>query len=349
MNQKQHLKVAVVGLGYFSQFHLASWQAIERTRLAGIMDIDEARSRQIATAHKCESFASLNALLDQARPDILDIVTPPGTHAELIRSAGSRVRTIICQKPFCLSLNEARAVAGQAGEAGCKLIVHENFRFQPWHRTVKQLLDDGRIGKVYQAGFRLRPGDGQGDEAYLSRQPSFQTMQRFLIHETGVHFIDLFRWMFGEVETVYCDLRRLNPAIAGEDASILILEHRQGVRSIFDGNRLSDHIAEDRRRTMGEMIVEGETGTIRLDGEGRVYLRQHGSNIEVSCAVDQGSEGFGGGCVEALNRHVVDHMLDGTPLENDALSYLPVITVDEAAYRSSESGTRILLGDGDHV
>lgn len=349
MTGTQNLKIAVVGLGYFSQFHLASWQIIERTRLVGVTDTDDQCARRTAELFQTEAFPDLDALLDQAQPDLLDIVTPPSSHAELIRMAIGRVGTIICQKPFCQSASEAETVVRNAREAGSTLIVHENFRFQPWHRAIKRLLGDDSIGRVYQAHFRLRPGDGQGDDAYLARQPSFQKMQRFLLHETGVHFVDLFRWMFGEVDALYCDLRRLNPAIAGEDAGVLILEHRNGVRSIFDGNRLSDHIAEDRRQTMGEMIIEGEAGTIRLDGQGRVFLRTHGSNIEASCPVGPGYDGFGGGCVEALNRHVVEHLLDDAPIENDAESYLPVIALDEAAYRSNERGMRIVMGDGKHV
>lgn len=344
MKAASRFRVAVTGLGYFSRFHLASWHAIEKADLVGVADIDSALATQIAIDNHAEAFTNVDELLDRTDPDILDIVSPPPTHAEIIRSAIGKVETIICQKPFCQSADEAKAVARQVRQAGCRLIIHENFRFQPWHRTIKQLLDNRRIGRVYQAHFRLRPGDGQGEDAYLARQPSFQQMRRFLVHETGVHFIDLFRWMFGEVASVYCDLRRINPAILGEDAGMLMLEHHGGIRSIFDGNRLSDHVAEDRRRTMGEMLVEGEAGTIRLDGEGRIFLRAFGSNTEDSCPVDPGYDGFGGGCVEALNRHVISHLLDGTPIENDAESYLPVIAVDEAAYRSAETGKRIAMG-----
>ncbi|MEO0763052.1 MAG: hypothetical protein AAFZ09_14815, partial [Pseudomonadota bacterium] len=66
--------------------------------------------------------------------------------------------------------------------------------------------------------------DGQGPDAYHARQPYFQRMPRFLVHETAVHWIDTFRYLMGEAETVYADLRRLNPAIAGEDAAARIGE-----------------------------------------------------------------------------------------------------------------------------
>ena len=75
--------------------------------------------------------------------------------------------------------------------------------------------------KLHTLTFRSRPGDGWAADAYLARQPYFREMPRFLIHETGIHFIDTFRYLAGEVTRVYCRLRKLNPAIAGEDCGLL--------------------------------------------------------------------------------------------------------------------------------
>ncbi|MCB1458078.1 MAG: Gfo/Idh/MocA family oxidoreductase [Nitratireductor sp.] len=341
------LAVAVAGLGYFSQFHLASWQKIDETALVGLFDADPARLAQAAERTGAPGFATLAAMLDAGKPDILDIVTPPHTHAGFIEAAAREGLTIICQKPFCTSVQEAHRVAKLAGERGALLIIHENIRFQPWYRRIAGLLASDTIGQVYQAHFRLRPGDGQGKDAYLDRQPAFQTMPRLLVHETGVHFIDLFRWLFGDITHVYSDCRRLNPAIAGEDAGFVILDHECGVTTVFDGNRLADHRAENRRKTLGEMVIEGSAGTIRLDGSGRVFVRSFNANEEREIPFDYVDEGFGGGCVEALNRHVVAHLLHGAPLENRADDYLPVIAIVERAYQSWKQGRKLETG-ADH-
>ena len=344
---KMQLRVAIAGLGYFSQFHLASWQKIPETCIAGVFDADAARIAEIARKADVPGFASLKDMLTALDPDILDIVTPPPTHAAFIEEAARPGLTIICQKPFCTSLAEARRTAMLAKERGAVLIIHENIRFQPWYRRIAGLLASDTIGQVYQAHFRLRPGDGQGKDAYLDRQPAFQTMPRLLVHETGVHFIDLFRWLFGDITHVYSDCRRLNPAIAGEDAGFVILDHECGVTTVFDGNRLADHRAENRRKTLGEMVIEGSAGTIRLDGSGRVFVRSFNANEEREIPFDYVDEGFGGGCVEALNRHVVAHLLHGAPLENRADDYLPVIAIVERAYQSWKQGRKLETG-ADH-
>lgn len=338
------LKVAVIGLGYFSRFHLAAWAGLDGVEIIGVTDLDPSRIRWARDAFGVAGFADAADLLARA-PDIVDIVAPPPAHADLVRMAAKRGRIVICQKPFCRDLAEAEAVTAAAETAGAELVIHENFRFQPWYRTLKAFLDAGSLGRVWQCRFALRPGDGRGPRAYLDRQPAFQTMPRLLIHETGVHFIDLFRWLFGEVVTVYADLTRLNPAIAGEDAGVMLLTHAGGARSEFDGNRLADHPTDNPRRTMGEMVVEGEGGAVRLDGAGRLWLRRFGERLEgelpLIAPVDDSS--FGGGCVAALIAHVAAAARGQGTLENRARDYLPVIRAAHAAYRSAETGARVEL------
>jgi len=335
------VKVGVLGAGYFSQFHYDGWARLEGVSLAAACDRDTA-----AAARMAERFAipkvydDLETMLAEADLDLLDIVTPPPTHLAAIRAATARGLPAVCQKPFCSSLAEAAEAAALAEAAGCLLAVHENFRFQPWHREIRRLLQEGTLGTVYQATFRLRPGDGQGPEAYLDRQPYFQRMERFLVHETAIHFIDVFRFLLGEPEAVYARLARLNPAIAGEDAGVILFDFPGGARAIFDGNRLADHAAENRRLTMGEMLVEGATATLRLDGDGRLFLRPHGSNREREHAYAWENRGFGGDCVRALQRHLVDHLQGGGPLMNAARDYLANLRVEDAVYRAHALGQR---------
>ncbi len=339
------LNVAVVGLGYFSQFHLSAWQNNPDARIVGVTDLDTGLAAKTAARLGVPAYADPAELIATTRPDIVDLIVPPAAQAEVLEPCLAPRRTVICQKPFGRSLAEAEAMTARAAETGTTLVIHENFRFQPWHRAIKRFLDDGKLGQVYTARFALRPGDGRGPRAYLDRQPTFQGMERFLVQETAVHFLDLFRWFFGEVTEIYADLRRLNPVIAGEDAGQLIMSHASGVQTIFDGNRLSDHVADNPRTTMGEMVIEGEAGALSLDGSGKLWFRPFGAAdpepIDIPEPIDQNS--FGGGCVAALIGHVVAaHTRNGT-LENEAADYLTVVRLCEAAYRSDAENRRISL------
>lgn len=331
------LRVACLGAGYFSQFHFDAWERIEEVELVGISNRNIEKARQ--TGHP--AFSDIGQMLEATSPDLLDIITPPETHLSAVKAALEHgVKAIICQKPFCTSLDEARIAVSLAAAKGVPLIVHENFRFQPWYRVMARSLAAGDIGDVHQLTFRLRTGDGQGPDAYLSRQPYFQKMERFLVHETAVHWIDTFRFLLGDIQAVYADLRKMNPVIAGEDAGYIIFDFDQGVRAIFDGNRHLDHASANTRTTLGEALLEGTTGTITLAGNGAVYLRSFGQTAQRTLLEPKDWHGFAGDCVFALQRHVVDGLLERGPFENTAADYLRVIEVEEAIYRSASEGRK---------
>lgn len=336
------MTVACLGAGYFSTFHRDAWQRMEQAELVGVCDADPARAAATGVA----AYSDLRQMLEDLTPDLLDIITPPSTHADAIRTAvACGVKTMICQKPFCSSLEDARETVAFAEQANVTVIVHENFRFQPWYRRMKAAIDEGRLGQVLQATFRMRTGDGQGPDAYLSRQPYFQTMPRLLIHETGVHWVDTFRYLFGDPVSVYADLRRCNPVIKGEDAGHVLFGYKSGMTALYDGNRLLDHDCENPRLTFGEALVEGTEGSLTLDGAGKVQFRGFGSRESEVLLEPRQWPGFAGDCVFALQSHVVSMLVDGLPVENIARDYLAVRETEQAIYNSAEAGRREALGN----
>ena len=336
------LRVATVGAGYFSQFQYEAWTRMDDVDLVAVCNRTRENGRTIADTYGIpEVFTDFGRMLSETQPDLVDIITPPVTHLDYIREAAGRRVAMICQKPFCSTLAEAEAAVEAAAATETPLIIHENFRFQPWYGETRRRLDAGDLGEPYQVTFRLRPGDGQGPEAYLSRQPYFQAMERFLVHETAIHLIDTFRYLMGEVEAVYARLRRLNPVIAGEDAGLIVFDFAAGTRGLFDGNRLVDHPAANRRLTMGEMLVEGSDAVLRLDGDGRLYRRRHGANDETEVSYEWENRGFGGDCVYLLQRHAVDFLRGSGSVMNTGADYLRNLRIEEAVYESDRTGTRI--------
>ncbi len=346
------LSVALIGAGYFAGFHAEAWSRNPDTRLAGVADPEPGKAALLAAQTEGPDNAILTmkdpaALLGDLAPDIVDIAAPPSAHLGLIRAAlAAAPRVVVCQKPFCGSLGEAETAAALAAEAGVPLVVHENFRFQPWYRCIRETIAAGDLGDLYQITFRLRPGDGQGPQAYLDRQPYFQRMERFLVHETAVHWIDTFRFLMGEPEAVSADLRRLNPAIAGEDAGAILFRFPDGRRALFDGNRLADHAATNPRLTMGECLVEGSAATVTLDGFGTLRLRPRGATEARAIGWNWPLDRFGGDCVYALQAHIVGHIMSGSALENEARNYLRNMRIEAAIYDAAATERTIrLTGD----
>lgn len=114
---------------------------------------------------------------------------------------------------------------------------------------------------------------------------------------------------------------------------------------LFDGNRLNDHSAENTRLTMGELWLEGSDGVLRLDGLGRLWWKPHGG-VERPHRYAWNERGFAGDSVLALQRHVLTHLTVGAPAENDARAYMRNVEIEEAVYRSAETGRWIDLSQG---
>lgn len=337
------LPVAVVGAGYFGEFHYDAWSRLPAARLAAICvrNPDAAATtaqRWGGVDGPLPVFTDAAEMMGVVQPAIVDITAPPAAHLDLIAAVAPHGPSIICQKPFCGGVDGARKAIALATAHDVRLAVHENIRFQPWYRAARRLIVDGVLGEIYQVTFRLRPGDGQGARAYLDRQPYFREMPRFLVHETAVHWIDTFRFLLGEPAGVLARLKRLNPGIAGEDAGLVIFDFASGARGLFDGNRLADHAADDRRRTLGEMWIEGSRGTLRLDGDGRLWLRGFGARNEVEQAIAWRDHLFGGDCVYLCTRHILESWKAGTAPETEATAYLRNQIVEEAIYESAETG-----------
>jgi D-apiose dehydrogenase len=335
-------RIAMVGAGYFAQFQLEGWRDAG-VPVAALCDLNAVRVTTLAQRFgnpRC--FTHAVDMFDAVQPTLVDVVLPPQAQGAVVRAALERRIPTICQKPFGADLAEAEALTALAEAQGTLLVVHENFRFTPWFRECRRLIDAGHFGRLHGISFRLRPGDGQGANAYLERQPYFQTMPQLLVRETAVHFIDTFRYLMGEVLAVTARLRRLNPVIAGEDAAFVIFEFANEATALFDGNRLNDHVAQNPRRTMGEMWLEGERGVLRLDGDARLWWKPH-HEAEAEHVYPRGDHtAFGGACT-ALQSHVLAHLRHGTALENGARDYLQNLRVQAAVYASHATGRRVVL------
>lgn len=335
-------RVAVVGAGYFAQFHVQGWQAAGASVVA-LCDIDQDKARALAERFSIRQvFSDAALMIQETRVDVVDVVLPPNAQAQVVRASLAKRILTVCQKPFGVDLAEAQLLTDEADRQGTRLVIHENFRFSPWFRECKRLINADHFGRLHGITFRLRTGDGQGPDAYLDRQPYFQKMPQLLIRETGAHYVDTFRYLMGDVLAVTARLRRLNPHILGEDAGLVILEFSDDRQGLFDGNRLNDHPADDPRTTMGEMWLEGERGVMRLDGNARLWWKPHGGP-EAQHIYPAGTQGpFGGACT-ALQAHVLAHLDHDAPLENDARSYLEVLRIQAAIYFSHASGSRVPL------
>ena len=343
------LKGVAVGAGYFGQFHFDAWSRMDDVDLVAVCDVNASAADETAAKYGiAKTYADFSEMLDAERPDFVDIITRPESHLSLVGEAAQRGISIICQKALAPTLDEAKQIVRVAESASVPLMVHENFRFQPWYREIRRQIELGAIGDaVHSISFQCRTVDGWQSDAYMSRQPYFREMPRLLIFETGVHFVDTFRYVAGEIDGVYASLRRLNPDIVGEDAATVMFDFDSGATGVWDGNRYNEPASDDARFTFGEALVEGNGGTIRLYGTGRLTLQPLGGP-EQDIQYEFRRHGFAGDCVLGTQRHFVDRLRRGQPFETSGSEYLKSLAVVEAIYESAATHLPVRgLGGGE--
>jgi predicted dehydrogenase len=334
-----------IGAGYFSRYQYEAWTRIPEVEILAVCNRDQDKAREAADAYgipRAAAWRELAPMLDELRPDFVDIITPPETHLEAVTLAAQRGIHVICQKPLAPTLGESQRIVEVARDAGIRFLVHENWRWQPWYREIKRQLDEGAMGELFSISVRMRMGDGWQPDAYLARQPFFRTYPRLLVYETAVHFLDTFRFLGGEIEAIYCRLAKRNPAIAGEDTGIIVATFASGATALLDASRYNESDAADARYTFGTVRIDGSKGHIELDLEGGLTVKPLG---QASRAIEYAHErkGFAGDCVHALQRHFTDCMLNDTPFESTGEDYLKTIALVEACYESNATGQSVKI------
>lgn len=330
------LKGVCAGTGYFSHFHLEAWSRIPEVSIVAVCDLDRKKAERVQRQYGVrEAYSDFSRMLREERPDFVDIITTPDSHLELCQIAAQQDTAILCQKPFGQSLSEARQIVSAAAGRSVPVMVHENWRFQPWYREIKTLLTREAIGdKLHSVNLRSRFGDGWPADAYSDRQPYFREYSRFLIFESGVHFIDTLRYLGGEIERVYCTIRRLNSEIRGEDFCVMLFEFSSGAVGLWDANRYNESRAANFRLTFGRATVEGNAGSIRLYSDGRLTIQKLGEE-EKEHAYRWDNRGFAGDSCYLTQRHFVNCLKKGKGFEVSGAEYLKTLVIREAAYRSA--------------
>ncbi len=349
----------------------------ERVRVVAIYDPDE---RSIEAALKMESMKTTPEVCghyqDVVRRDDVDwvmIASWNRDHAEQTEAAFAAGKHVFCQKPLALSLEECVRMK----EAGAKIEKQFNIgftlRYSPHYRKIKELLAEGRIGRIVSMEFNetldfCHGGYIHGDWRRLRKYAGTHLLEKCC------HDIDLVNWMtdsrprrvasFGGTDFFTPDhahhVDRIGPREDGAaaygawgglvdedpflsdkdivDNQVAIIEYENGVRATFHTN-CNAGIPERR------MYILGTEGALRADVlAGTIQIKRIGWDTEFEDASSGSSGGHGGGD-QVLAKELVDSMLNGTPpsvgLVEGMESAIACFAIDEAM----DTGTIVDLED----
>ena len=206
--EKTDYRIGCIGSGFIMRdCHLVSYRNAGFNP-AAIASRTRSHAQETADRHNIEKvYGTWQELLKDETLDMIDIAYPPDQQPEIVELAVKNpgVKGILCQKPLAMDLEGARKIAGLGEEYGKKIAVNSNMRYDQSMRALKKLLDLGELGEPVIATIEMR--------AIPHWQTFLKEYDKLEIFGMGIHHVDIFRYLFGDPETITC-LCRTDPRSA---------------------------------------------------------------------------------------------------------------------------------------
>ncbi len=234
-------------------------------RLVAISGRDaDAVGRAAARYGVASSTTDWRDLVARDEVALVDVCTPPGTHAEVVAAEAAAGKAVLCEKPLAADYASARAAAEAVRAAGVLGAVGFNYRRLPALALMHEIVAEGAVGEVL-----LWRRTWLSDEFLDPAIPFDWRFERRLgastIADLGSHLVDLALWVVGEIEEVAAQSEtftreRSGRAVDVEEASSCLLRFAGGARGTLELARVCA-----RRPCDFWVEVNGTRGTLRFD------------------------------------------------------------------------------------
>jgi predicted dehydrogenase len=349
------LRVGIIGAG-IGKSHAEGYAKQSRVTIAAIAGLDE-RVKTLAATYGARTYGDYSELLAQPDIDAVSVCVPNGLHAEVTIAALKAGKHVLVEKPLARNPAEGESMLAAAKAAGKTLMISFNHRQRSDVQYIKQMIDSGRLGRIYYA------------KSYWMRRAGIPGINSWFVNkemagggpmiDLGVHMLDIAMYLMGEptpLAVTAATYAEFGPR--GQKGSA-------GIRQEVKGNYGVEDLA---------------TAMIRLDGGATLHLETswatHGPNGDDFGIILYGTEGGaelkvvdynnvktvrifydekdgtpvdlvpnikpGGGHVDVI-KNFVEAVLDGAPAIPSAEDGLRRTQVIDACYRSSAEAREIRL------
>jgi len=260
-----------VGVGGFGRGWLQVVKQCPEVEHVALVDTNPenlAAAVEMLGFEKRRAFAHHGVAFDSVEADFVLIVVPPFHHKEVALSALRHGLHVLTEKPMADTMEASHAIVKGAQMAGRRLMVSQNYRFRPWIRTARQVLEQGRLGRLSHVtvSFRLNPDWG----------PFRQAMDDVLLIEMSIHHFDMMRYLLND-DGVEVFARTWNPPwswFQGDCACAATFQMAKGTIVCYEGTAVGfgAHTGWN-----GAWRIEGEKGALHFDEPDRLVLYRHGA------------------------------------------------------------------------
>ncbi len=343
------LKIALIGCGRIAKRHseLLGSSQIRGASLCAVCDIDESKASIIGKQFKVPYYTDMHVMAKSEKIDVFVILTESGNHAKNVIELTQYSKHLVVEKPMALTLHDADAMTQACKNAGIKLFVIKQNRFNVPVIKLREALVSGRFGKLVLGTVRVR---WCRQQEYYDQDKWRGTwlMDGGVLTNQASHHIDLLQWMMGDITSVFATSTKALAKIEAEDTAVVTLKFSNGALGIIEATT-----ATRPNDLEGSISILGEGGTVEIGGFAVNKLKIWNFSKPIA-GDDRVMEDFSvnppnvyGFGHKAYYDYVVDCISNNGPHLVDGETGKKSLRLINAIYVSIETGKEIVLSSND--
>jgi UDP-N-acetyl-2-amino-2-deoxyglucuronate dehydrogenase len=329
------IKFAIIGCGRIAQRHAEHIK--NNGTLVAVCDIVEKKAYALAQQYQAKAFYAIEDLLNaQLDIDVVAICSPNGLHAAHSIVALKAGYHVLCEKPLGLSVQECGEMIKTAEQVNKRLFAIKQNRFNPPVAAVKQIIDEGRLGKIFDV--QLSCFWNRNEDYYKNSWKGTKDLDGGTLFTQFSHFIDLLYWMIGDISEVKAYIGNFTHEgiIEFEDSGVIILKFQNG--AIGTVNYTVNSYAKNME---GSLTLFGEKGTVKIGGQYLNELEYQSIENYVIENLPKGNTANNYGTYfgsmsnhDKIYENVVDVLTKGASIQTNAFEGMKTVEIIEKIYKS---------------
>lgn len=334
----------ILGSGAASKLHIDAINDIEDAVVVGFFSPDPKSSEELIQTYGIKRFESYEEMLRNEEIEIVCICTPSGLHAEQAIESMNHGKNVVVEKPLAITVEQCKKVIETSEKTGCKCAVISQMRYLGDVSKVKEIINDGKLGKMTNVGLHMRYNRTAEYYASSAWRGTWAMDGGGALMNQGIHGVDLMRYLCGEVKCVKAFCKTLKHNIEVEDTALGVIEFQNGALGIIEA---STAVYKGYTRKLN---ISGTDGSIRLEEYNMVRCDIADDSYEIPDIKESGINSGAsepGGINHDGHRYQLEEMIsavrNGTPIISDAYSGMKTVELICAIYESSKTGETIYL------
>jgi len=228
------VKWGIIGCGSVAEYKggPALYDA-ENSELVAVMRRDEKLAADFAQRHGAKRhYSAVGQILADEEVSAVYIATPPHVHAEQTIAAAEAGKHVLCEKPMAMNVTECRSMISACQDNGVQLMIAYYRRFWPIAQKMKQLLDEGAVGRPTMARAHCACLWQPPEEASTFWRIQPEIAGGGFLWDIGAHRLDLLLQMMGDIASLGALVDAVHFDIAVDDSSSLVMQFASGAHGI---------------------------------------------------------------------------------------------------------------------